>query len=73
MTAPVHFYCYDADGAQYEYRLVSSRVERRRGSSCIWAFIHDGEWASMTASELEMIAGLIRRAADGAHGAGAKP
>ena len=73
MTAPTHFYCNDADGCQYEYRLVSSRVERRRGSSCIWTFIHDGEWASMTADELEMIAGLIRRAADGAHGAGAKP
>lgn len=73
MTAPVHFYADDADGVSYEYRLVSSRVERRRTSSAMWVFLHDGEWASMTADELELIASLIRRASDGAHGTGAKP
>lgn len=66
----VHFYAHDGDGVQYEYRLISSRVERRRGSSAMWHFIGDGEWASMTADELEMVAGLIRRASAGAHSRG---
>ena len=72
MSAPMHFYCDDSSGVSYEYRLVSSRIERRRASSSMWTFIHDGEWASMTADELELIAALIRRASTGAHAAGAK-
>ena len=70
MNRFVHFYCNDADNVQYEYRLVSSRIERRRASSVIWAFIHDGEWASMTADELETVAALIRRGSEGAHKTG---
>lgn len=73
MTAPLHFYCNDSEGTSYEYRFVSSRIERRRASSSMWTFIHDGEWASMTADELEMIAAIIRKASEGAHRAGGKP
>ena len=72
MGNPVRFFCDDSSGVSYEYRITSSRLERRRASSSVWTFIHDGEWASMTADELELIAALIRRASTGAHAAGAK-
>ena len=67
------FYADDSNGVQFEYRMVSSRIERRRVSSAFWAPIHDGEWAFLTADELELIAALVRRASAGAHEPASSP
>lgn len=63
----MHYPATDFDGNGYEYRMVCSRLERRKTSEKRWAFVEDADWARMTSLELRQIANILEFAAAGAH------
>ena len=63
----VHYSAETEDGRGYEYRMVCSRIERRRVTDKEWSFIADQDWPCMTPEELRQIANLLTFARAGAH------
>lgn len=57
------YYCSDADGNAYEYRFVSSVLERRSLSSRYWTRVPGAVFETMTPSELRLVADCIERSA----------
>lgn len=56
-------YVTDADGGVWEYRLVSSVLERRKVSSSVWLQVPSLAFQTMTPGELRHIANVIENAA----------
>ena len=51
----------DADGCEHEYRLVTSRLERRTIFSSIWQEVCGGHFLRMTPAELRHVADVLER------------
>ena len=52
-------YVDDADGGTWEYRRVSSVLERRNITSAIWQQVMPSDFAHMTAAELRRVADVL--------------
>lgn len=51
----------DADGHRWQYRLVSSTLERRLWGSGYWGPVRGADFEQMTPAELRMAASAIER------------
>ena len=52
-------YVDDADGGAWEYRRVSSVLERRNITSRIWQQVMPGDFTRMTPAELRLVADVL--------------
>ena len=49
----------DADGQTFHYRLVNSRLERRKNSSATWCVVTGEDFLRMTPRELRFVADVL--------------